>query len=60
MNLLQIHNNVHKISVKSDLQHSTLIEQFAFDLTEFILKEQPCYATKNSTDKTLMATEEHY
>ena len=48
------------VDVLSHFEYTDAIEQLAFDITEYILEEQPCTVIKNYTDPILMATEEHY
>ena len=40
-------------------EYTSAIEQLAFDITEYILEEQPCTATELLKTKTQMATEDN-
>ena len=46
------------VDVLSHFEYTDAIEQLAFDITEYILKEQPCNVTKPLKIKTQMATED--
>lgn len=48
------------VDVFSHFEYTDTIEQLAFDITFYILEEQPCTVIENYTDPILMATEEHY
>ena len=47
------------VDVLSHFEYSDAIEQLAFDITEYILEEQPCTATELLKTKTQMATEDN-
>lgn len=47
------------VDVLSHFEYSDAIEQLAFDITEYILEEQPCNVTKLLKTKTQMATEDN-
>ena len=47
------------VDVLSHFEYSDAIEQLAFDITEYILEEQPCTATEPLKTKTQMATEDN-
>lgn len=47
------------VDVLSHFEYSDAIEQLAFDITEYILEEQPCNVTKLLRTKTQMATEDN-
>ena len=45
------------VDVFSHFEYTDAIEQLAFDITEYILEEQPCNVIKNYTEPMQMATE---
>ena len=45
------------VAILSHFKYTDAIEQLAFDITEYILEEQPCNVTELLRTKTLMATE---
>lgn len=47
------------VDVLSHFEYTSAIEQLAFDITEYILEEQPCNVTKLLRTKTQMATEDN-
>ena len=47
------------VDVLSHFEYSDAIEQLAFDITEYILEEQPCNATELLRTKTQTATEDN-
>ena len=47
------------VDVLSHFEYSDAIEQLAFDITEYILEEQPCTATELLKTKMQMATEDN-
>ena len=47
------------VEVLSHFEYTSAIEQLAFDITEYILEEQPCTATELLKTKTQMATEDN-
>ena len=47
------------VDVLSHFEYTDAIEQLAFDITEYILKEQPCNVTELLRTKTQMATEDN-
>ena len=47
------------VDVLSHFEYTSAIEQLAFDITEYILEEQPCTATELLKTKTQMATEDN-
>ena len=47
------------VDVLSHFEYSDAIGQLAFDITEYILEEQPCTATELLKTKTQMATEDN-
>ena len=47
------------VDVLSHFEYSDAIEQLAFDITTYILEEQPCNATELLKTKTQMATEDN-
>ena len=47
------------VDVLSHFEYSDAIEQLAFNITEYILEEQPCTATELLKTKTQMATEDN-
>lgn len=47
------------IDIYSHFEYTSAIEQLAFDITEYILEEQPCTVIKNYTEPILMETEDN-
>ena len=47
------------VDIYSHFEYTSAIEQLAFDITEYILEEQPCTATEPLKTKTQMATEDN-
>lgn len=47
------------VDIHSHFEYTSAIEQLAFDITEYILEEQPCNVTKPLKIKTQMATEDN-
>ena len=47
------------VDVVSPFEYTDAIKQLAFDITEYILEEQPCTATELLKTKTQMATEDN-
>ena len=47
------------VDIYSHFEYTSAIEQLAFDITEYILEEQPCTATELLKTKTQMATEDN-
>lgn len=47
------------VAILSHFKYTDAIEQLAFDITEYILEEQPCTATELLKTKTQMATEDN-
>ena len=47
------------VDVFSHFEYTDAIEQLAFDITEYILKEQPCNVTELLRTKIQMATEDN-
>ena len=47
------------VDIYSHFEYTSAIEQLAFDITEYILEEQPCNVTKLLKTKTQMATEDN-
>ena len=47
------------VDVLSHFEYTAAIEQLAFDITEYILKEQPCNVTKPLKIKTQTVTEDN-
>ena len=47
------------VDIYSPFEYTSAIEQLAFDITEYILEEQPCTATELLKTKTQMATEDN-
>ena len=47
------------VDVFSHFEYTDAIEQLAFDITFYILEEQPCNATELLKTKTQMATEDN-
>ena len=47
------------VAILSHFKYTDAIKQLAFDITEYILEEQPCTATELLKTKTQMATEDN-
>ena len=47
------------VDVLSHFEYTDAIEQLAFDITEYILEEQPCNATEPLKTKTQTVTEDN-
>ena len=47
------------VDIYSPFEYTSAIEQLAFDITEYILEEQPCTATELLKTKMQMATEDN-
>ena len=47
------------VDIYSHFEYTDAIEQLAFDITEYILKEQPCNVTELLRTKIQMATEDN-
>ena len=47
------------VDIYSHFEYTSAIEQLAFDITEYILEEQPCNVIELLKTKTQMATEDN-